>query len=436
MIVSLDWKENALCLLRMDWLAFVLQLLLLTTGVLFVRHAGMDYGGISSYRWVHQLLWIGLGLLVYFSCVLLDYRELAKKAGWIYLGGIVMLLLVLLVGKTVNGCRSVLSIWGMTLQVSEPMKPIVILFASWLLSHPLLDYFRVPRELLWIGVVMLPVILILLQPDCGTALVYLPITFVILFLNRLSWKWMLGLLLLGALLSPLCYQALRPYQKLRVFVCIRQPADILLVKMESRLPDASQAIRNWLDGEIAALSEKRGTTQSRFSENGSVKPPPFQVRDDNAIDDWNARQALNSVGSGGATGVGYGKGIQHTLGFLPRYVAPTDFIFSVIAEETGFVGCALVLLCELGVILLGCRTAFRSQDAIGSGIALGGATLYATHLLVNVGMNVGWMPIIGIPLPFVSYGGSFMIGIMAMAGLMQSVHTHREPSPEGDSPRT
>ena len=206
--------------------------------------------------------------------------------------------------------------------------------------------------------------------------------------------------------------------------------------MESRFPDASQAIRNWLDREIAALSEKRGTTQSRFSENGSVKPPPFQVRDDNAIDDWNARQALNSVGSGGATGVGYGKGIQHTLGFLPRYVAPTDFIFSVIAEETGFVGCALVLLCELGVILLGCRTAFRSQDAIGSGIALGGATLYATHLLVNVGMNVGWMPIIGIPLPFVSYGGSFMIGIMAMAGLMQSVHTHREPPSEGETPRT
>jgi rod shape determining protein RodA len=125
------------------------------------------------------------------------------------------------------------------------------------------------------------------------------------------------------------------------------------------------------------------------------------------------------------TGKGFMRGTQYLLGYLPRPVAPTDFIFSVIAEETGFVGAALVTVLLVCVILCSCRTAVLAPDELGTCLALGSATILATHTLINVGMTVQAAPIIGIPLPFVSYGGSFMFSTMALAGLCQSVHIRR-----------
>ena len=119
------------------------------------------------------------------------------------------------------------------------------------------------------------------------------------------------------------------------------------------------------------------------------------------------------------------KGTQHVLGYLPKSVAPTDFIFSVIAEETGFFGSLLLLLFFASIILCGCRTALLSRDQFGVCLALGTSIIFATHIFINIAMTVQAAPIIGIPLPFVSYGGSFMLAIMCLAGLSQSVHIHQ-----------
>ena len=142
-------------------------------------------------------------------------------------------------------------------------------------------------------------------------------------------------------------------------------------------------------------------------------------------DDWNAIQSLLAVGSGGFAGKGYLKGTQHVLGYLPRTIAPTDFIFSVIAEETGFVGTSMLVGLLAGLLLCFCRTALLARDRLGSFLAVGVMVIFATHIVINIAMTIRMGPIIGLPLPFVSYGGSFMLGTMLLAGLVQSVELHR-----------
>ena len=142
-------------------------------------------------------------------------------------------------------------------------------------------------------------------------------------------------------------------------------------------------------------------------------------------DDWNAKQCELATGSGGLYGKGFGKGTQNPLGFLPKKITPTDFIFSVISEETGFIGSAFLLSCYALMILLGLHISAKSGDDFGKYLAAGIATVFCIHIFINIGMTIRVVPIIGIPLPFVSYGGSGMIGMMACMGVLQSVYIHR-----------
>jgi rod shape determining protein RodA len=132
------------------------------------------------------------------------------------------------------------------------------------------------------------------------------------------------------------------------------------------------------------------------------------------------------VGSGGLLGKGYLKGTQNVLGFLPRTVAPTDFIYSVIAEEMGFVG-SVVILVLFAVLLIACaRSALLARDKFGRLLAVGVATLLFCHVFVNIAMTIGYMPITGLPLPLISYGGSFMVSTMIALGIVQSVYVRRQ----------
>lgn len=405
----------------------------------------MDYGGTPSRRWLTQVVWIGVGLGVYLAAALADYRKVGSFSFLIYALGLALLIFTLAAGAYVNGARCVIKFGeGLALQVSEVTKPMVMLFMAWLLSHPVLRYLSFPSELLWGVFTGIPILLVALEPDWGTALVYFPFSFAILFVNRLTWKGCCAMLLCALLVMPFLFSHLKPYQKIRLFVFAREPLEVMATHMEKRHADAAAFIRNWLDRQMEKLdSERTGLEEpaSATASNGEPKllvspsattPPKSSQRAaaKRELDDWNARQAFLTVSSGRISGKGYGKGTMHTLGYLPRYVASTDFIFAVIAEETGLLGSSVVLLLLLAVILLACRTAWRAQDGFGASLAVGAAVLYTTHICINVGMSVGWAPIIGIPLPFVSYGGSFMVGIMAVAGLVQNVHIHTLPKKE------
>ncbi|MFO7821343.1 MAG: rod shape-determining protein RodA [Lentisphaeria bacterium] len=356
---------------RLDWNLVVLGSVLLISGILFIYGAGQQIGGRFAVYWGRQVSFSILGIGVFVACVIIDYRILGRWSWLLYLGSLGLLVLVLTAGIEINNARSWLDLGVFTLQPAELVKPAVVMFLAWLCSR---TAFRVNRilDLLVAGMVAaLPIMLIARQPDYGTALVFVPAVLAVLFLGGLSWRFILIAAVIAMLALPLAYNfMLAPHQRDRIQTFLK-PSD--------NISDAG----------------------------------------------WNAHQSLLAVGSGGFSGKGYMKGTQHVLGYLPQTVASTDFIFSVIGEETGFIGAGAVVCAFIGILICCLRAAANAPDRFGSLICAGISGIFLAHVYVNIGMTVRAAPIIGIPLPFLSYGGSFMLGTMICLGLVQSVYARR-----------
>ena len=408
--------------LHADWIAVLLEAILLAIGVAFIYGAGVQIGGDFAKMWYRQLAWIGLGSAIYVVTATVDYHFWARHSWLLYLGGLLLLVVVLAFGKTINNTRGWLLVPGVGfLQPVELAKPCTLLLLAWLGTRPALRQSHLGEWLPAIvltAVMAVPVGLICLQPDVGTAMVFLPVTLALVFLTGFRWRWfLLGGALIVAI-TPALYNKMKPYQQDRVKVFAEAPAEGLINLAAPVLSETAESRARERLAEF--LKPKEGTS----------KP-----------DDWNAVQSLLSVGSGGFSGKGYLKGTQHLLGYLPRTIATTDFIFSVIAEETGFLGASTLLALLTGLMLCFCRTALLARDRLGTFIALGAAVIFTTHIVINISMTIRAAPIVGLPLPFVSYGGSFMLGTMLLAGLVQSVAIHRRRphltfATETDDPET
>jgi rod shape determining protein RodA len=386
-------------LLKVDMPMLVLTIVLVGTGFLFVFGVSHEVGGRFANQWKSHVMWIMLGGLAGTAAALVDYRWLARHSWILYLGALGLLLLVFSpLGMTLNNARSWIRLGGRQLQPAELAKPMVLLFTAWVAAGPLVKDSRIPPFIPIFAAIAPAVLLVLLQPDYGTAMVFFPFALAIAFAAGLRWRW----LVLGAAIVliavPLAYRHLQNYQKDRLKVFLDQPVRA---------------------GVLAASPFLPGGTQERLQK-ASEK---FLARSGKTINtDWNAHQSLLAVGSGGWFGKGYMKGTQHVLGFLPQTVASSDFVFSVVAEETGFVGTTTVVSLFIALILCCLRTALIAKDRLGRYLALGGAMILFIHVFINVGMTIQAAPIIGIPLPFISHGGSFMVGTLVLMGLIQSVH--------------
>jgi len=301
--------------------------------------------------------------------------QLRSATPLFFAASLLPLLVVLVIGQGKHG-NLWINLGVFYFQPSEVLKLSLPMMVAWFMHQQRLPPKFVPL-LVAGGIIAVPTVLILLQPDFGTAmLVALSGAFVI-YLAGLSWRLIALAGVSGAIAAGLAYFApihwfwmLRPYQKDRILT-FRDP------------------------------------------------------QNDPLGAGWNKIQSEIAVGSGGLGGKGYLMGTQNILGFLPRTVAPTDFIFSVIAEESGFAGAALVL--GLYAVILGCgiRAAIRARDRLGRLLAAGITTSLFCHMFVNIAMTVGLAPITGLPLPLISYGGSFMISTMVGLGLVQSVYVRR-----------
>ncbi|MBT3377771.1 MAG: rod shape-determining protein RodA [Lentisphaerae bacterium] len=358
---------------KMDVVMLLLMAFLLATGCAFIYGVGQKAGGRFTSYWLDQLLFVGLGSTCFLAVCLIDYRFLGRWSWLLYLGSIVLLSLVWLIGWSANQAQSwlVLPVIGKRIQPAEMAKPATVLFAAWVTSRPILLAGKLRFVVPALAVAAVPVVLIGMQPDLGTALVFGPAILSIIFIAGVPWKWIAGAVIAAGLLVRPIHDRLDDHQKARIQTFLNPSADVSGVS-------------------------------------------------------WNAHQSLLAVGSGGMTGKGFMKGTQHVLGFLPRTVASTDFIFSVIAEELGFVG-ALAIVCSfIGLVLCCLRTAALASDPLGAFVAVGIAAIFFTHAYINIGMTIRAAPIIGIPLPFVSYGGSFLVSAMILAGLVQSVHVRRK----------
>lgn len=366
-----------------DFIQIGALLCLIGTGLLFIYSTGAQIGGDHAASFFfRQLRWIGAGGILWLFCSLIDYRKIQYRilAVLFYLVTIVLLVLVFFIGVKVYGATRWLSIapLGMRLQPSEFCKLALVMVLSAMFASPMFKVNRLPCLLLGAGTVALPFVLIVREPDLGSALILLPIYLAILFTAGLKWRY---ILLAGVAIS------------------ILGGAVVLNEAMQFRpmLKEYQRdRIRVFLNPEL-----------------------------DRTDTGYNSYQARLAVGSGGLTGKGIGEGTQNTLGFLPQTVSNNDFIFSVIAEEVGFLGCLLLIAAYLALLYSVVRTAFLTVDPFGRYLAVGIGSILFTHCFINIGMSIGLAPVTGLSLPFVSYGGSFMLMGLAACGLLQSVYRYR-----------
>jgi rod shape determining protein RodA len=356
-------------------------------------------------NWTSQLVWLALGAAVYIGVALIDYRFWLGVWHWFYAVCVLLLLLVLTpgIGEERFGAQRWLDLGFFQLQPSEPAKVAVVLVVACLLFRAKLGSMRASLGTLGqVGLAAgVPLLLILFQPDLKSAIVLPPIVFAMLYVSRLSLKFFAGAL----------------------------AAFVLVVGIVSW--DTAGYMRHIESNELSYQKDKdsydshtwvplRGYQRNRIvSFVAPDKIDPMGIG-------WNQRQSLISVGSGGFLGKGWTQGTQAQLGYLPRAVAHNDFIFSVIAEERGFLG-SLTVLGLFGVLLFnGIRIAGLARDRLGTLLAVGVTVLFAVHVFVNIAMTIGLVPITGIPLPFISYGGSFVLSCCLLQGLVQSVYRFRK----------
>ena len=386
-----------------DWTLLTAVTLLAMIGIAFVHSATSVQDQYRNLPWYSQFafkqgIWFILGLGLSASFCLVDYRVWARYSLVYYWLMILLLVAVLVFGSRINGARRWIDFPLMRIQPSEFAKLAFIFAQAHFLSRPTDELRQVGIFWRGIGLTILPFALILKEPDLGSSLVLLPVGLVMMFtagvplvfLRRLvgGAALLVSLIVVDVVFAPLNWQLvkLENYQKQRLLVYFNR---------DFAEPDASP-------------EERRQAAARQFNLS------------------YNVRQALISVGSGGLWGKGWCENDQVRLGFLPRMGVHNDFIFSVIAEEKGFLGSVSVLALYTVVLFAGLRTASQARDRLGKLLAVGVVTLLFSHVFINIGMNIRIMPVTGIPLPLLSYGGSSVLCSLIAAGILQNVYLYRK----------
>jgi rod shape determining protein RodA len=388
---------------RIDRLQVAALCGLMVLGALFVYSATMVSGSASlaawyNQSWFRQIIWYGLGTGAAAALCCVDYHTVARWSMIAYWFAVFLLAVVLFFGTVRFGARRWFDLGFFSLQPSEFAKLAVILAQAHFLSRPV-EELRVPLTF-WkaLGLMMLPFVLILKEPDLGSALVLLPAGLAMLFVAGTPRRYLVWMFACVGLLGAL-------------FV-----ADVLFAPPNWRI--------KLEDYQRRRLLVYFGTEDSPPA--GASKAERERLRKQQSDDSHNVRQALISVGSGGLTGKGWRQGTQNALGYLPRSVAHNDFIFSVIAEESGFVGSVIVLTLYGVVLFTGIRIAGQARDRLGKLMAVGVVALLFSHVFINIGMNIRIMPVTGVPLPLLSYGGSSVLGSLIAMGMLQNVYMYRK----------
>lgn len=350
---------------------FLYVALLIAFGLVmgYSANYGVSATSGSMSQTVKTLIWSAIGLTGFFVAASIDYHWLSTFTGPIYLAVLGLLALTMLIGTHLFGAQMSISVAGLDFQFSEIAKVLmIVVLASFL--HRRRERIGRMSTIVGAGLVMAtPTFLVYRQPDLGTALVFVAILVGMLFISGASIGWMALFGGAAVALAPLAIGAMHAYQRQRLF-CFLDP-------------------------------------------NADPQGACYQLL-----------QALNAVGSGGLFGQGLTAGRQNQLGYLP--VQSTDFIVTVVAEELGFVGCAILLGLFALLIWRIVTIAWRARDSFGMLIAVGLASMILFQVLVNVGMVTGIMPVTGIPLPFVTYGGSSMVSLLFGMGILESVRMHTE----------
>jgi rod shape determining protein RodA len=359
--------KTALYIKDFDWFIFLLAIAIALVGVVEI-YSATQYNKSESF-YMKQIYWIVIGLVMMLVVLTIDYHALAENVPYLYILALLSLVAVLVLGQRISGSKSWISLGGaFKIQPSEFVKVAIVLAMARFLGEIRTEFLTATDILKAIGIAGIPFALVLLQPDLGSGLTFIPVVLAGLFLGGLRRQWILGFLILSVLSVGLGWYNLKAYQKDRIYT--------------------------FLEPERDPLGSGYHSIQSKIA-----------------------------VGSGGVLGKGITKGSQTKLGFLPE--RHTDFIFSVVGEELGFVGSVTILTFYFLIIIRSIHIAHTARDKLGIYITLGAVSVLLFHILVNIGMVVGLMPITGIPLPLLSYGGSSVLSTFTLLGLIINVRMRR-----------
>jgi rod shape determining protein RodA len=353
--------------IRWDRILIGLTIIMGLVGVGLVTLATAEMPWTFSSLAIRQMVYLGLGIIVMWIMSRIDYRFFCRYSWWLYGGTLLLLIFILVLGRIVGGSQRWFEIGPVKIQPSEFAK-LVMVFA-------LADGVMRLRHMvgwLWsslagVLIILPPIGFIMLQPDLGTALVFFAIWFGLLFLGGIDLRILFSYLVLGVLLIPVMLQLLQPYQRARLTAFLHPEDDPL--------------------------------------------GAGYQVI-----------QSKIAVGHGGFVGQGLFQGSQNVLGFIPG--EHTDFIFAIAAEELGVFGAGLILLGLILLLLTGLAISEVTDEFLGKLVAGGILGMLAFQMIVNVGITLGLMPVTGIPLPFLSFGGSALLTNFAAIGVLVSIHRH------------
>jgi rod shape determining protein RodA len=359
---------------KLDFSILFLTAVLVGVGIINLYSATRLEAASPLPVYLKQLYWLGLGTIVMVCTAIVDYHFFERWGYWIYAANILLLVGLFILGDRTSGAVRWYSIGPVSFQPSEYMKLSLIFALSKYFSGRMTeDGLRLTDLLVPTFMIAVPALLILKEPDLGSAGLLVLLFLTLVFAVKMRLKTLLTLVFLGAVSAPpivyFGWKFLKPYQR--------------------------QRILTFLDPNLDPLGSGYHIIQSKIA-----------------------------VGSGGLVGKGFMNGTQGLLKFLPEQ--HTDFIFSVLAEEWGFIGAAIVVGLFLVLIVRGLGVAREAKDFFGGAVAMGIATLLLWQFFINIGMATGIFPVVGIPLPFLSYGGSSLVASLCAVGLLLNIHMKRK----------
>jgi len=356
-------------LIHFDWMLVGIVLLLAFIGILNLYSVTANEEFVGPPLYLKQMLWLAIGLGVMITVAFIEYRYYTDFAYFIYATAVALLILVLGYGIITSGAQRWVRFGPFTFQPSEFVKiSLILALAKFFQKSPPREGYSFRDLLLPFPLLFLPMLLILKQPDLGTAIILLLVFLSVLIFVKVRWSTLMTLGIIGASILPLVWMFLKDYQKRRIIT--------------------------FLNPDLDPLGAGYHLIQSKIA-----------------------------IGSGGLFGKGFMKGTQSKLGFLPEQ--HTDFIFSALGEEWGLFGCFIVMGLYLLLIWWGLRIAVEAKDRFGAILSFGVVAMLFWHSFINMAMVLGLMPVVGIPLPLLSYGGSFLLSTLIGIGLLLNVSMRR-----------
>jgi rod shape determining protein RodA len=355
--------------IHFDWTLLGLVLLIASIGILNLYSITSHWEVTGTPVYLKQTFWLLIGLVLMITIAFIEYRFYSDFGYIVYSASIFLLLSVLAYGIITSGAQRWIKIGFINFQPSEFVKIAFILaLAKFFHRPPDREGYSLKHLIFPFLLLMIPMILILKQPDLGTAIILFLVFFSILLFVKIRWPSLLAMVIVGASILPLVWRFLKEYQRKRIIT--------------------------FFNPDLDPLGAGYHLIQSKIA-----------------------------VGSGGILGKGFMKGTQCKLGFLPEQ--QTDFIFSVLGEEWGLIGSLILVLLYFSLIWWGLRIAVQAKDRFGALISFGVVAMLFWHVFINIGMVLGLMPVVGIPLPLLSYGGSFLVSTLIGIGLLLNVSMRR-----------